>query len=556
MRKFFPPCRTFLLSLAGWSFLLVPAQAQVQRPAVPPAGPATVLLDGKPVLEIKTGLHSFSSSDRAAAISRKLDELAKDPSFQPSLLTSTEGDSSTDLTVQGVILMSVTDQDAKKEKLGRKELAENDGRLLRQALEEYRNRYGLKSLLWGGGKTLLATLVLFLLLKLAGWIRRKAGGFVYGSQGPAVPRLGIQGLELLSAGQVSELLLGLLTVAHGAAVIFLIYVYLSSVLSFFPWTSGLAGRLFSYFWAPLGALGHSAVSYLPNLIFIAVVVLVVRYLLKVIKLIFEGVRHGRIVLEGFYPDWADPTFQILRVAILAFTAVILFPYLPGSDSIAFKGISVFLGLLLSLGSGSAMANAISGVILTYMRPFQVGDRVKINETVGDVEEKTLLVTRIHTIKHEIVTIPNSMVLGSHLINYSSSARGSGLILHTSVTLGYDIPWRKAEELLVAAAEVTEDILKEPRPFVLQTALGDFNVTYELNATTDKPARMAVLYSDLHRNIQDQFNRAGVEIMSPHYSALRDGNSITIPPESRPKDYRPGGFRFSPPPTGASNKEEN
>ena len=221
----------------------------------------------------------------------------------------------------------------------------------------------------------------------------------------------------------------------------------------------------------------------------------------------------------------------------------LFPYLPGADSPAFKGISVFLGVLFSLGSTSAIGNIVAGVILTYMRAFSLGDRVQIADTMGDVVEKTLLVTRIRTIKNVDITIPNAMVLGSHITNYSSSSQQYGLILHTTVTIGYDAPWRQVHQLLIDAATATENILQLPAPFVLQTSLDDFYVSYQINAYTDRPALMARTYSELHQNIQDRFNEARVEIMSPHYSTLRDGNQTTIPPDYLPDDYRTPGFKF-------------
>ncbi|MDH5626397.1 MAG: mechanosensitive ion channel family protein, partial [Nitrospira sp.] len=234
-----------------------------------------------------------------------------------------------------------------------------------------------------------------------------------------------------------------------------------------------------------------------------------------------------------------------RFLVIVFAAIACFPYIPGSQSEGFRGISVFLGLLISLGSAAAIGNIIAGVVLTYMRPFQVGDRVKIADTTGDVMEKTLLVTRVRTIKNVDVTIPNAMVLGSHLINFSSSAKNLGLILHTSVTIGYDAPWKTVHELLVSAARATTHILQKPEPFVLQTSLNDFYVTYEINAYTDQANLMAAIYADLHQNIQDKFNEAGVEIMSPHYTQLRDGNKTAIPDQYLPKTYRPSGLRISP-----------
>jgi small-conductance mechanosensitive channel len=190
-----------------------------------------------------------------------------------------------------------------------------------------------------------------------------------------------------------------------------------------------------------------------------------------------------------------------------------------------------------------VAHGVAGTILTYMRAFQVGDFVRIGNDVGEVLEKTLLVTRIRTQKNEIVTIPNGTVLGGVVVNYSAEAKNEGVIFHTTVTIGYAAPWRQVHELLISAALATDDILHDPLPFVLQTALNDFYVAYELNAYTARPSNMLDVYSVLHQNIQDKFNEAGVEINSPHYTALRDGNQTTIPEKYLPGDYKSPAFRI-------------
>lgn len=232
--------------------------------------------------------------------------------------------------------------------------------------------------------------------------------------------------------------------------------------------------------------------------------------------------------------------------MIVFAAIACFPYIPGSQSEGFRGISVFLGLLISLGSAAAIGNVIAGVVLTYMRPFQLGDRVKIADTVRDVAEKTLLVTRIRTIKNVDITIPNSLILAAHIVNYSSASLSPPpLILNTAVTIGYGAPWRTVHELLKKAATSTRNILSDPEPFVLQTSLNDFYVTYEINAYTGAPNEMAVIYSELHQNIQDAFNEAGTEIMSPHYSQLRDGNKTAMPDQYLPKQYEAPGLRITP-----------
>jgi small-conductance mechanosensitive channel len=245
------------------------------------------------------------------------------------------------------------------------------------------------------------------------------------------------------------------------------------------------------------------------------------FTLRGIRFFFDEIEKGKISIGGFYSDWARPTFNIVRVGVFAFALVVAFPYIPGSGTDAFKGVSLFVGLIVSLGSGSAMANAVSGIILIYMRPYSLGDRVRIGETVGDVVDRNLLTTRIRTTKNERVTIPNNNILGGQIINYTTRARANELILHTSVTIGYDVPWRQVHELLISAAKNTRNVLASPEPFVLQKGLHDFYVEYELNAYTDKPQLFPATYSGLHQSIQDAFDAAEVEIMSPHGRMVRN-----------------------------------
>lgn len=353
----------------------------------------------------------------------------------------------------------------------------------------------------------------------------------------------IKTVEIVSADRTVEALSFITKITRFFVQIFLTYLYLTIIFSLFTFSATWAAKLINYVLNPLTVVINSFLNFLPNLFFIVVLVFVFRYIIKFVKFLFNEVEKETLEIPGFHKDWAIPTYKIVRFLILVLAAIIIFPYLPGSDSPFFQGISVFLGILFSLGSSSAIANMVSGVVLTYMRPFKIGDRVKIADTVGDVVEKTLLVTRIRTPKNVDITIPNAMVLNSHIINYSSSASDKGLILHTTVTIGYDVPWKKTHELLISAAMDCENILKEPKPFVLQTSLDDFYVAYELNAYTIQPNSMAAAYSELHSKIQDKFWEAGVEILSPHYGAMRDGNQTTIPEDYLPKDYQPPSFRL-------------
>ncbi|MEO0378092.1 MAG: mechanosensitive ion channel family protein, partial [Cyanobacteria bacterium P01_A01_bin.17] len=269
------------------------------------------------------------------------------------------------------------------------------------------------------------------------------------------------------------------------------------------------------------------------------------YIMKFFKLILSSIERGIIGFPGFYQEWAKPTYQIVQFLIITGAIAIAVPYLPGAGSPALQGISIFLGIFVSLGATAVVANVFAGLALTYTRAFHPGDRVKIADTTGDVVERTFLVTRVCTPKNVVVTIPNSMVLANHIVNFSAAEDPAGLILHTTITLGYDVPWPKVHEVLVAAALATRHIMPEPSPFVLQTSLGDFNVSYEINAYTDQPSKMMAIYSELHQQIQNHCNEADIEILSPHYAAVRDGNQTTIPEDYLPKSYSAPGFRINP-----------
>jgi len=335
--------------------------------------------------------------------------------------------------------------------------------------------------------------------------------------------------EFLSGDRQKQLLSWILNVVKWILIVLVFYLALPVIFSIFPSTKGIANTLIGYLLDPFKMFALGLIGYIPELFAIIVILIVTSYFVSFLRFLSKEIESKKLEIKGFYPDWAAPTFALVRVIVYAFAFVIIFPYLPGSNSPVFQGVSVFFGLLISLGSSSAIGNIIAGLVITYMRPFKIGDRVKIGDKVGDVIEKTLLVTRLRTIKNEEVTIPNASILTGSTVNYTSSSDHQGLILHTSITIGYDVPWRQVHQLMIDAALKTEWVKQDPQPFVLQTSLDDFYVSYQLNAYTDEAARAAKIYSGLHANIQDLFNDAGVEIMSPHYRASRDGSTVTIPP---------------------------
>jgi small-conductance mechanosensitive channel len=511
--------------------------------AMAPRG-APVLFAGDTLFFLYGTFGAFTPQERAAAASARFARLAGTVGLGADSVVLVQAETHTDLVVGETVLMTLLDADARAVGKPRAELAARYQAIATEALRVAANDTTLRALLLGALFTAIATLALVVLLKVAGKAFPRLAQAIARARGTRIPGLRIQRFELVSAARIADFLIGIVGIVRIAVIIVLLYFYVPLVLSFFPWTAPFAGKIVGYVMSPLKSVGEGIIGYLPNIFFIAVILFITRYVLKFIHLFFDALHRGAVVLPGFYKEWGEPTYKIVRFMVFAFVVVVVFPYLPGASSDAFKGVSLFLGALFTLGSSSAIANIVAGTVLTYTRAFQVGDRVQIGNTVGDVIEKSLLVTRVRTIKNEDITVPNAQVLSNHITNYSTVSATGGVILHTTVTIGYDAPWRRVHELLIAAAGATENVLKNPAPFVLQTSLDDSYVSYQINVYTDAPAVMARTYSDLHQNIQDKFNEAGVEIMSPHYAALRDGNQTTVPAEHLPKSYEAPAFRVS------------
>jgi small-conductance mechanosensitive channel len=413
-------------------------------------------------------------------------------------------------------LMSVFDADARMEGLERQVVAAAHSGRIRVAIEQYRRDRSPESLMKGAVAAGIATVVLVLSIWLVLRAFRRAERGLEARFKARVHALTIKSFEVIHAERVWGTLTSGLKTLRALAVLVLLFVYVEFSFAFFPWTRPVAAKLGAWVVDPVVTLGQGVVSYLPNLVFLAILFIVIRYVLKVMRLFFFGVERGTVTISGFDAEWAQPTYKIARLFVAGFGLVVAYPYIPGSESPAFKGLSLFLGILVSLGSSSALSNIIAGYSLTYRRAFKVGDRVKIDDVIGDVVEVRLQVTHLRTVKNEEVIVPNSKILNSDVVNFSSLARTRGLILHTTVGIGYETPWRQVEEMLRHAADRTEGLLKDPAPYVLQKSLGDFAVVYELNAYCNNAQEGLRLYSAMHRNILDVFNEYGVQIMTPAY----------------------------------------
>ena len=513
-----------------------------ESPTPDPTGGYPVEIEGHIVLHIHEGLGTFSAEDRARIGNLLLRALVFS-NRDVSKITTSDKPYGTEIVLGDQVLMVVTDNEASHSGLPRQLLAKQYAARIREVVIQVRMEHSAKYL-W---RAVAYAVVTFVAYGLVIWLVivgiRKVLKKLDSTLAAHIKGIKIQRSEILGAERIARIISSTLRLIRVVFVVTLAYLLLAAEFSYFPWTRAHSATLLGYITAPLGYVSQSVVSYLPNVFYITVIVIALIYVLRFLSFLSHEVERGNIRFPGFYPEWVQPTYKIVRMLLYAFGIVLVFPYLPGSNSPAFKGVGLFLGVLFSLGSTSAVSNLVAGTILIYTRGFRAGEWVKIGDNVGEVVAQSLLATHLRTIKNEEITIPSSVVLSAHVINYSRLAATSGLILHTSVTIGYDAPWRTIHQLLIDAAKKTKHILSTPEPFVLQNALDDSYVEYEINAYTDRPLEMVYIYSDLHANIQDCFYEAGVEIMSPVFSAIRDGNTTAIPSQYLPPDYRPKSFRI-------------
>ncbi|WP_432410351.1 mechanosensitive ion channel domain-containing protein [Rasiella sp. SM2506] len=490
---------------------------------------------------VHTKLGSFSAGERADAISRRVKKLPDNAGFTTDSLQIIESETTFDVVYREKTIISISQNDALWADTSQFELAKTYQTKIGDAVTSYNAETNIWNILARIGLALLVLVVIWFLIKYISKFFRWTAKKIEDQEGKRLKGIKIKDYTLFDAKREVSAVLLINKVVKWFAIVASIYIALPTLFKIFPWTRNFADTLFGYVLNPVKSILSSIWNYLPNLIAIIVIVIVFRYVLKGIKFLRDEIANGNLKINGFFPDWAGPTFQIVRVLVYAFMIVSIWNYIPGSDSPVFQGISVFLGFLFTFGSAGSLSNIIAGLVLTYMRLFKIGDRVKIGEVFGDVIEKSSLVTRVRTPKNEIISIPNSTVMSSHTINYSSDAPEKGLIIHTTVTIGYDIPWKKMHAALIEAAKRTNLVMEAPEPFVLQTSLEDFYVAYQINAYIQEANKQATIYSNLHQNIQDVCNEQGIEILSPHYRAARDGNMSTIPENYLPKDYKAPSF---------------
>lgn len=480
-----------------------------------PVATAPVTVDGRTLFHLR-GVTAYPAEQRAAAIAERIRQVAQDTAFSVEQLRVVEAGDRSSFVVGERFVMTLVDADARLEGIERSQLARIYLAKIAEAVTAYRHDRSPRVLLINSAYVVPAAALLIAVLLGIGRAFRRLNALFEQRYKARIHGLEIQSFTVVRAQQVYSALRGLLAFCRGLAVFLALYGFLHFVLSLYPWTRGSAETLLRLVLGPVTAIATGLVDVIPNLVFIAILALITWYSLKVLKLFFAAIEQRTVRISGFDPEWAQPTYKILRLLAIIFAVVVAYPTIPGAKSPAFEGISIFLGVVFSLGSSSIIANLIAGYTLIYRREFKVGDRIQVNELLGDVSERGILVTHLRSLKNEDIVIPNSQILSSHIVNYSSLARDRGLILHTAVGIGYEVPWRQVEAMLLLAAERTPGLLREPSAFVLQKSLGDFCVTYELNVYCDQPLAMVRLYTLLHQNILDAFNEYGVQIMTPAY----------------------------------------
>lgn len=491
---------------------------------------APLVVDGDTLLVIYARKGGMLPEARVSAAKSKIYEVGKRLTMFVDSLYVFDSEVSSDVMVGEDVLLSVTDLDALWMGMERVELAETYREVISKKVDQLHETYGLQQKLQSLGWVALIIAVQVLLIWFIVWLFHRWKFSVTRKLLGRIKSVVIKNYPLLDTHRLGVAIIFVFNLVRLLLILLVVLVGLGFMFSFFPETKTVTYTVVGFIWNPLSDILKSVVEYLPNLFKIIVIIICFHYLLKLVRYFANEVASGRLKINGFYADWAMPTHTLLRVLLYSFMLVMIWPLLPNSDSEIFQGVSVFIGVVVSLGSTSVVGNVMSGLVMTYMRPFRIGDFIRFGDTEGEVIEKSMLVTRIRTRKNDIVTIPNSNMMSSQTSNYTFSAQRYGIIVHTKITIGYDEPWKKIETLLVQAAENTDGIKRHPKPFVRITALDDFYVEYEINGITDRAKTLSTVYSALHQQILDTMHGAGVEIMSPHIEARRDNLPVQIPKE--------------------------
>lgn len=470
---------------------------------------------------IYTDIGPFEAKDRANHDEKKILELYDMVNYLSDSLVVKKYDTTINVLYQNQIVTSITELDALWNGKTIEDIALEYRDTIDTSIKKYQADNSLKSKIFRVGELFLIIIGMILLFYVINsFLRLIKKKLVYNNE---FLKHGIRfnNYSVLKRKQLTTLFLRALDVLRLFLYIISIFSILPFAFKIFPNTAYWAEAMQSWISEPLQTVKNSFISYIPNVFKIAIVVLIGRFMIRIMRYFSIEIERENLVISNFHVEWAKPTFTLIRFILNIFILIIIFPLLPGADSVAFKGISVFLGVLLSIGSSSAISNAVSGMVITYMRPFQIGDWIKTKDMIGKVMEKNILVTRLRTINNEDVTVPNSTILSDHTINYSSMGKEVGIGMSIRIKIKYEYPSNIVEEHLIQAALNTSKITPTIPPYVLQLELGEINATYELNAYTLCPDDMFYIKSDLVKNIKKELEEAKIELASTQYVEIKN-----------------------------------
>ena len=479
-----------------------------------------VVFYGDTLFSIYSSLGPYDAYTRAEKLEESLKILYQKPFFFPDSVLVRDSNGFLNVTYQKEIVSGITITDALWANTTPENLAEIQAQTIREAVVKHRQQNSWKNNLFRIAELLIIIGLVTFIVWIINRLFRLFKTLFLTDKNRFLNGIKIRNYELIKKERVILFISKVLSVVKVILLLLLFVTVIPLVFNIFPSTQNWSEVIREWISDPIKKIWISFLNYFPKLITIIIILIITRYVLRLMRFFALEIERGALTMKGFYPEWAKPTYSLARFVFLMFALVVIFPYLPGSDSMAFKGVSVFLGVLISIGSSSAVANAVAGLVITYMRPFQPGDWIKTGDTTGIVIEKNALVTRLKTINNEDVSVPNSSVLSGATINYSSLGKTTGLVITAKIKVRYDYSHNLIEELLLQAAQRTKDISEKPYPYVFQLSLEEINVVYELNAFTFAPENMYFIKSDLIKNIQNVFRQAKVEIQSTQYVEVK------------------------------------
>ena len=485
------------------------------------ANGAPIRLENDTIYTIYTTLGLYSPLERAEYTEKKLRKLVELPIFRKDSLKIDSNNNLLMITYQGEWVQAVSEEDAIIAHLPQIELAKSLQNDILRAVTQYREEHSMQKRIMRIGELTLLILAIATFFYLLNLLFRKIQQLLlrhsFFEKG-----IKIKNYQILNKENMNYILTKVLFLLKLIVFFIVIFVSIPVGLKLFPSTQLWAERLLKLILDPLSQIGTAIVDYLPNLIIIGIIILIGRMVLKLMRYFLYEIERGALKIKGFYKEFAKPTYNILRILFICFIFIVIFPYLPGSGSSAFQGVSIFLGLLISFGSSSTISNGLAGIFITYMRAFRENDWIKVGDYIGMVIHKDSLVTRLKTINNEEVTVPNSMILYSSTMNFSSISRTNGLVVTTQVKVRYDARLEEVDATLIAAAQATKGVTDKITPYIYiyHISLNELNATYEINAVTFEPQNMYIIKSDLIKNIYNAFRERNIELTSIEYVELR------------------------------------